>query len=272
MLTPINQSSNFLIHKHTFRTYGERAQLCTNKTAQKLFTIMEEKQTNLAVAADLTTKKELLELADKIGQHICIFKTHIDIMVDFDLDLIHQLQKLAAKHNFLIFEDRKFADIGNTVQLQYTQGIYRISEWADIINAHTVPGPGIIQGLQKNGLPKGRGLILLPQMSSQGSLAKNTYTTESLAMAEQYKDFVIGFICTQKLSDDPRFVHMTPGVNLQNTQDSLGQQYDTPQAVIGERGSDVIIVGRGIYHAQDPKAAAQTYKDAGWKAYLGLMN
>ncbi len=274
MLTPINQSPNLSTHKIEKQslTYGERAQLCTNQTAKKLFAIMEHKQTNLAVAADVITKKKLLELADTVGPYICMLKTHIDIITDFDWDLVEQLQALAKKHNFLIFEDRKFADIGNTVKNQYAKGIYRIAEWAHITNAHTVPGPGIIQGLQEIGASKGRGLVLLPQMSSQGTLAHGEYTQESIAMANQYKKFVIGFICTQKLSDDSHFIHMTPGVNLQTTADNLGQQYNTPQSVIGERGSDIIIVGRGIYQTHDPVITATQYKEAGWHAYMSRIN
>lgn len=53
--------------------------------------------------------------------------------------------------------------------------------------------------------------------------------------------------------------------------DGLGQQYLTPEQVIKENQSDVIIVGRGILKAEDPVAAAQQYQEAGYKAYKSLF-
>lgn len=248
--------------------YSDRSALCSNPTATKLLSLMDEKKTNLSIAADVTTKAELLEIADKLGPEMCVLKTHIDIIVDFDRELTKELRRLADKHNFLIFEDRKFADIGNTVQHQYRDGIYHISEWADIVNAHAIPGPGIIQGLKEVGLPLGRGLLLLAEMSSKGTLAKGNYTEETLKMAQENTDFVIGFITMRQLTDDPRFINMTPGVQLSAGGDSLGQQYNTPENVILKQKSDIIIVGRGIYKAADPVAEAKKYREAGWKAYV----
>ncbi|KKR99098.1 MAG: Orotidine 5'-phosphate decarboxylase [Candidatus Magasanikbacteria bacterium GW2011_GWC2_41_17] len=195
-------------------TYSERAKLCVNLTAKRLLQLMDDKQTNLALAADVTTKKELLQIASELGPHICVLKTHIDIIEDFDTELITKLQRLWEKHNFLIFEDRKFADIGNTVKEQYQGGIYHIADWAHITNAHTVPGPGIIHGLKEIGLPKNRGLLLLAEMSSKGTLAQGEYTQKTIQMALDNKDFVIGFITTRQIIEDPCFINFTPGVQL----------------------------------------------------------
>ncbi|MFH0819163.1 MAG: orotidine-5'-phosphate decarboxylase [Patescibacteria group bacterium] len=250
-------------------TYEQKLQSAKNPTAQKLLELMLEKQTNLSIAADLTSGAEILDLLDKIGSEICVAKMHIDVLTDFSNDFINKLVELKEKHNFLIFEDRKFADIGNTVKMQYAQGIYHIVDWADITNAHTVPGPGIIEGLKEVGLPKGRGLLLLAEMTPEGTLAKGEYTQASIKMAQEHDDFVFGFITTKQLVDDPKFINFTPGVKFGGGGDGLKQQYNTPENAISS-GSDVLIVGRGIYEAHNPAEEAKKYREEAWKAYEGM--
>jgi uridine monophosphate synthetase len=245
-----------------------RAELSAHPLTRQLLNLMAAKKTNLALSADVTTKAELLALADQLGSEICIFKTHIDIVQDFDATLPEQLRELAEKHQFILFEDRKFADIGNTVQMQYAAGIYHIVNWADLINAHALPGPGIVQGLKAAGAPLGRGLLLLAQMSCVGNFITPEYMQATLDLAQQHKDFVIGFIAQEKLLADPDFIYLTPGVSLDEKQDALGQSYLHPEQVITKNLSDVIIVGRSIYRSASPLLAAQRYRKAGWDAYL----
>ncbi|OGT37736.1 MAG: orotidine 5'-phosphate decarboxylase [Gammaproteobacteria bacterium RIFCSPHIGHO2_12_FULL_37_14] len=248
-------------------SYSERSKYCLSSLARRLFELCDEKATNLAFSADVTSTEQLLTLANQLGPEICLLKTHIDIIEDFTPYLALELGKLAHKHRFLIFEDRKFADIGNTVKLQYAGGIYHIADWADMINAHCLPGPGMVKGLAEVGRKKNRGLVLVAEMSSAQHFFSEDYLKNTLKIAEQFADFVIGFITQHAPSTDPHWINMTPGVKLDDGSDKLGQQYITPKKAIIENRADIIIVGRGIIAAADPLAEARLYREQGWKAY-----
>ncbi|MFH1375395.1 MAG: orotidine-5'-phosphate decarboxylase [Patescibacteria group bacterium] len=258
-----------------------------NPIITKLREIILAKKSNLAVAADVESAAEVLRLAELVGDKICILKTHVDILADFTPDFPEKLRAIADEKNFLIFEDRKFADIGNTVALQFSGGIYKIATWADLVNAHSIVGPGIMAGLRV--VNQRSGMILLAQMTPEGNLFTEDYALKTVEIAKNNQDFVVGFIGS---SDEPEvlkkireaagddFLILVPGIKIppdpllqkggegRSGGDDLGQTYNTPEKAI-QAGADVIIVGRGIIASDDPAAEADKYRLAGWEALKG---
>jgi hypothetical protein len=64
--------------KFSYKSYTDRIPLTKNQVAKQLFKLMEQKKSNLCVAIDVPEKKTILELAEKIGPHIVMLKTHAD--------------------------------------------------------------------------------------------------------------------------------------------------------------------------------------------------
>jgi orotidine 5'-phosphate decarboxylase subfamily 1 len=106
-------------------------------------------------------------------------------------------------------------------------------------------------------------------MSSAGNLGGGEYLQKTLEMARGDKEFVMGFIAQGAVQsvEGEDWIVMTPGVDLGRKGDGLGQQYNTPDRVVREKGADVIIVGRGIIQAEDQARRAEEYREAGWEAY-----
>ena len=252
------------------RSYSVRATDCKNPIAKKLLEIVETKQTNIILAADVHTSAELLDLAEKIGPHIAIFKTHLEITEDWIPGLGEKLKAIAQKHNFLIFEDRKLADIGNTMVMQYENSVFKIANWANMINVHPIVGMPSIKALAERTQAHNCGLLLLAELSVAGNLTDETYKQKSADMAAELSDSVIGFIARSAFPGSENFLVLTPGVKLEAGGDGKGQQYLTPETAIAG-GSDLIIVGRGIITSSDPVATAIEYKNAGWQAYQNLL-
>jgi len=257
--------------KPKYRSYGDRALMCYQPIAKELFTIMEQKQTNLAFAPDVASCSHFLKLVDEVGPFICILKMHVELLHDFTHDFLKKLQELSVKHRFLIYEDHKFSDIGSIVQHLYELGFYGIGNWAHLTNAHPLPGPAVINGLKKSGVPNKRACFLIAEMSSAGSLWTQDYVDFALRMGELNDDFVIGFVCQSRITSNPRLINIISGIKLQAGKDDFGQQYLTPHDAVAKKGGDVIVVGRGIFESSDPALAARQYRDAGFKAYQNLL-
>ena len=260
--------------KQKRKSFGERRNESSlrNPVTSLLFRIMEEKKTNVCVAIDVSTSEQVLQLVRMIGPHVCAVKLHVDIIEDFSFEtLIEPLIRLSQEHSFLVFEDRKFADIGNTVKNQYGSGLYRIVEWAQLVTSHIVAGPGTLEALKvtaASASTKDRGCLLLAQMSSDGNLLNSKNVARSaVSAALQNDDFVVGFICQERITSDPRFIHFTPGISLDSKGDPFGQVYNSPQNAI-EKGADVVIVGRGLTEAPDVVTMAQMYQKLSYQAYL----
>jgi uridine monophosphate synthetase len=139
-------SSN-TVSTSTYRTRASHPS--TGPLAAYLLRLISIKQTNLCLSADVETSAELLALAEEVGDSICVLKTHCDIVTDWSDRTARALKEIARRKWFIIFEDRKFADIGETVQKQYTSGYHRIASWAEVTNAHLLPGPAIVTALHK---------------------------------------------------------------------------------------------------------------------------
>lgn len=255
-------------------SFLERADVATNEVSRSLFKIMHTKKTNLCLAADVTKSEDILNLAESLGPFICLLKIHVDIIEDFNDNFIKSLKGLANKQNFLIMEDRKFADIGNTVSLQYSKGIYKISSWADLVTVHSLSGDGILKGLKEViGDDKNRGIFILTEMSSDGHLMTADYSKKTMEMIANYSSIVTGIVSqSSDLIKDVGLIQLTPGCKLDESADSLGQKYETPEYVIKEKGADIAVVGRGIISSKNPTEMAKTYRDRLWTAFEARLN
>lgn len=244
-----------------------------NNLTKKIISTIIEKKSNLVLSLDVDNQKVFFDILQKCADEIAMVKTHVDILKDFDDHFIIRLTDLAREKNFLIFEDRKFADIGNTVRKQFLEGIYKIADWADFVTVHALPGEGILTGLFE-GTKKNCAAFMLAAMSAKGNLISDTYTRTTIEMGKKNSRWVSGFIGFAKTVEDLQklktkipddMLLLMPGVNLESTGDAMGQQYVTVENAV-KGGADLIIVGRGIIAAEQPSEKAALYRKEGWRA------
>ena len=256
--------------------WGMRWKNCANPLAHRIMEIAFKKKSLVCLAADMTSTSDLINLIKEVGPYISVLKTHVDLVQDFTQDEWKILTDLAERYELLLFEDRKFADIGKISQLQMS-GVHDIRSWADIVTAHRISGPDIIDGIAAGWADVERigGVLLLAQMSSRGNLLDTEYTRETIVTGKG-SPHVLGYIGNGSSAEDVADLRVlvgeaqmiwTPGINLDSGAGKMGQRYGNPRDSIMS-GSDIIIVGSGIHGAENRATAAKLYAEASWSALL----
>ena len=255
--------------------WGARWDSCDNPLSRRYMEVVCRKQSLVVLAADLNTMSGLNNLIDQVGPNIAALKTHVDLIDDWSAESWAAFCEKATAHDLLIFEDRKFADIGPISRGQMA-GVYDIRSWANIVTAHGISGPDIVDGLCAgwSDVDREGGVLLLAQMSSRGNLLGLPGYTDEMVSAGISNQGVFGFIGNGSRPAEltilrgkvgNRKLIWTPGVNLAVGDGEMGQRYGDPREAI-QAGSDGIIVGSGIYKSDDPRGVAAKYAEISWLA------
>lgn len=243
----------------------------TSKITKKIIEIMIKKNTNLCFSADICDVKTLIETVGKVGKHICILKLHHDIIKNFTSALGLSLKKMADELNFVIFEDRKYNDIGNTFKMQYQDSPFLIPSWSNLISVKSF-SEGIYSMFPDN---TEHGIIAISDMSNEKYDFKNEHikdfnNNKMEKLINKYKS-ITGIVTQKRVLENDSILYLTPGVNNKITK-SNDQNYRSVQAAIIRDNCDIIIVGSGIIKADNVAKEAEIYKMLGWTSYIKKIN
>lgn len=205
----------------------------------------------LCIAIDLTTKAEIRSVIEAVGPHVGLIKLHCDIIEDFDASFVDYLLDAKQRHRLLIWEDRKFGDIGATVDKQLHGGLYRIAEWADIVSCHAVGGQLSLPQSSTDTENRSPWIVLIGELSCQGQLLDGKYTQNVIRLAQSHHR-VIGVVCQQPWPGIKPRLTIVPGIKSATSMsciDGRGQQYSTPTS---KAFADVLVVGRAVTQHKTP--------------------
>jgi uridine monophosphate synthetase len=223
-----------------------------NAITEKLYNIITAKKTNIVLSLDLNRANDILEKLELLGDNICAVKLHYDIINDLSDNFVERLNELKNNKNFLVIEDRKFADIPY-ISLKQLQNVMK---FADIVTVHGICGESLVGELNSTGI----GILLVHQMSVSNNLIDRLYSLRVKDMRSKF-DNIVGFVSQEIVS--PNYLTFTPGINLDTKTDHMGQTYNN----MSDRMTDIFIVGRGIYEDYNMENKLREYKQKGYDVF-----
>jgi orotidine-5'-phosphate decarboxylase len=216
----------------------------------------------LIVALDVPNALAGLELAERLGDAASFYKIGLGMLTGGGLALANELKQ---EHGKRIFLDMKFFDIGATVEAA-VKGIAQYD--LDFLTVHG--DPHVVRAAKQGAAGSGLKILAVTILTSldradldaglivPGDMTE-IVTTRAARALEAGADGVIASpreaALIRALPEAAGRLIVTPGVRPAGSDAGDQKRIETPATAIAN-GADHIVVGRPIWKAADPRAAA----------------
>jgi orotidine-5'-phosphate decarboxylase len=218
---------------------------------------------HLIVALDLETRREALDLVERLGDRVDRYKVGPTMFTRYGPPLLDDLAELGAE----LFVDLKFHDIPNTV----AGAVEAVAGREDVflMTVHASGGREMIAEAARAAGPDGPEIVAVTALTSLDARDVRAVAgaTTIDAWAGRLADLALeagadGLVCSALEAPDFRQAHgaeptlVTPGIRLADDERGDQKRVVTPGQAL-EAGSDYLVMGRSIYGADDPVAAVE---------------
>ncbi len=217
----------------------------------------------LIVALDVPNALEGLKVADAIGDAVSFYKIGLGMLTGGGLALANELK---TEHGKRIFLDMKLFDIPATVE-NAVRGLAQYD--LDFLTVHG--DPYVVRAAREGAAGKDTKILAVTILTS----LERSDLDAAMITAGDVRDIVVtraarafesgadGIICSAReaaairaLPESDGKLIVTPGIRPLAAADDDQKRVATPRSAILD-GADHIVVGRPVWRAGDPRAAAQ---------------
>lgn len=219
----------------------------------------------VVVALDVPNAEEAVRLAKDLAPVVGGFKVGLELLMGPGPGLIGVIDQLGKP----VFVDAKLHDIPNTVERAAKQLGRAGARW---VTAHASGGPTMltaaVEGLSSGSRGREAGILAITVLTSldDATLAHSGIPVTAGKLTSKLSKVaaeagVEGVVCSVKElgvvgSVAPDLLRVTPGIRPVGLDADDQQRVATPHEAL-RRGSDMLVVGRPITRAPDPRAAAE---------------
>ncbi len=239
-------------------------------TRGRRLAILPAMQNPIIAALDVPTAEKALALAGTLASAVGAFKIGSELFTSAGPDIVRQLHQQRAA----VFLDLKFHDIPNTVAKAVTAAT-RLG--VQMLTIHTSGGLAMMQAAETAARQTAENLGFAPPLvlgvtvltSMDGAALREIGLTEDLGhQVERLASLAVkaglrGLVCSPlelaalRRLLPPHVQLVTPGIRAAG--DDTGDQKRTLSAAEAiEAGANWLVIGRPIYAAKEPRAAAES--------------